>query len=254
MRNPKPMYHLVAMGQYLLIQCSQKFIKHNLLPYFSVPHFTPACQLAWYFQASELLGLGRTVLCSIAAPMMASSWLLLPYFSRYHYFICFSFFNCCSIVKSCPTLCNAMNYSLPPFPALHSLQEFAQTHVHWVSDAIQQFHPLLPSSPFTLHLFQHQGLFRWISSSHQVAKVLELQLQHVIPMSILCWFPLGLTSLISLLSKGLTRVFTSTTIWKHQFFSAQPSLSSNTHIHTWLLENHNFDYMNLCQQSNVSAF
>ena len=77
---------------------------------------------------------------------------------------------------------------------------------------------------------------------------------YVLTMSILCWFPLGLTSLISLLSKGLTRVFTSTTIWKHQFFSAKPSLSSNTHIHTWLLENHSFDYTNLCQQSNVSVF
>ena len=146
------------------------------------------------------------------------------------------------------------NGSTPRLPVHRQLPKFTQTHVHWVGDAIQPSHPLSSPSPPAFNLAQHQGLFRWISSSHQVAKVSELQLQHVIPMSILCWFPLGLTSLISLLSKGLTRVFTSTTIWKHQFFSAQPSLSSNTHIHTWLLENHNFDYMNLCQQSNVSAF
>ena len=62
------------------------------------------------------------------------------------------------------------------------------------------------------------------------------------------------SGLISLLSKGLSRVFSSTTIWKYQFFKAQPFLWSNSHIHTWLLENHSFDYMDFCQQSDVSAF
>ena len=80
--------------------------------------------------------------------------------------------------KSCLTLCNHMNCSTPGFPVLHYLPEFIQTHVHWVSDAIQPSHPLLPPSPPSLNLSQHQGLFQWISSSHQVAKVLELQLQH----------------------------------------------------------------------------
>ena len=80
--------------------------------------------------------------------------------------------------------------------------------------------------------------FQWIGCSHQVAKALELQLQHSlnIPMNIQGWFPLGLTGLISLLSKRLSRVFSNTTVQKHQFFSAQPSLWSNSHIHTWLLE------------------
>ena len=76
----------------------------------------------------------------------------------------------------------------------------------------------------------------------------------VLPVNTQGWFPLGLTGLSSLLSKGLSGVFSSITVWKHQFFSTQPSLWSNSHIHTWLLENHSFDYMNLCQQSDVSAF
>ena len=74
----------------------------------------------------------------------------------------------------------------------------------------------------------------------------------VLPMNIQGWFLLGLAGLI-LLSKGLSRVF-STTIWKHQFFGAQPFLWSNSHIHTWLLKKHNFDYTDLCWESNVSAF
>ena len=73
----------------------------------------------------------------------------------------------------------------------------------------------------------------------------------VLPINIQGWFPLGYAGLISLLSKGLSRVFSSTTVQKHQFFSAQLSLWSNSHIHTWLLENYSFDYMDLCWQSDV---
>ena len=76
----------------------------------------------------------------------------------------------------------------------------------------------------------------------------------VLPMNIQDWLPLGLTGWISLQSKGLSTVFSNTTVWKHQFFSPQPSLQSNSHIHTWLLKNYNFDYMDPCQQINVSAF
>ena len=71
-----------------------------------------------------------------------------------------------------------MNCSTPGFPVLHHLPQFAQTHVHWVSDAIQPFHPLSSHSSPAFNLSQHQGLSQWVSSSHQVAKVLELQLQH----------------------------------------------------------------------------
>ena len=75
-------------------------------------------------------------------------------------------------------LCVPMDFSLPGFPVLHHLQEFAQTHVHWVRDAIQSSHPLLSPSPPALNLSQYQGPFQWVSSSHQVTKVLVLQLQH----------------------------------------------------------------------------
>ena len=83
-----------------------------------------------------------------------------------------------SITQSCPTLCDPMDCSMPGFPVLHYIPELAQIHVHWVGDAIQPSHPLLSPSSLALNLSQHQGLFQWVSSLHQVAKVLEFQLQH----------------------------------------------------------------------------
>jgi len=97
----------------------------------------------------------------------------------------------------------------------------------------QWCHPTISSSvvPFScLQSFPASGFFPWVSSSHQVAEVLEL------PMNIQGWFPLGLTGLISLQSKGLWRVFSSTTVQKNQFFGTQLSLWSNSHICTWLME------------------
>ena len=82
-----------------------------------------------------------------------------------------------SVAQLCPTLCELMNRSTPDLPVHHQFLESTQTHVHWVGDAIQPSHPLLSPSP-ALNLSQHQGLFKWVSSSHQVAKVLEFQLQH----------------------------------------------------------------------------
>ena len=83
-----------------------------------------------------------------------------------------------SVAQSCPTLCDPRDRSTPGLPVHHQLLEFTQTHVHWVGDAIQPSHPLSsPSSP-ALNLSQHQGLFKWVSSSHQVAKFLEFLLQH----------------------------------------------------------------------------
>ena len=97
-----------------------------------------------------------------------------------------------------------MDCSTVDFPVFHYLPEFAQTHVHWVEDAIQQPHLLSSPSPPALNLSQHQDLFLWVSSSHQVVKVLFLQLQHsVFPMNIQGWFPLRWTGWISLQSKGL---------------------------------------------------
>ena len=190
-----------------------------------------------------------------------------------------------------------MDCSTPGFPVLHHLLELAQTHICWVSDAIQPSCPLSSASPPACSLSQHQGLFKWVSSSHQVAKILEFQLQHqsfqwtprteacpaaslsitnswsslrfmsfesvmqselallllsvfptimvflvsqffatggqsigasasasILPMSIQDWFPLGWNGWISLQSKGLLRVFTNTTVQKHQFFGIQLSL------------------------------
>ena len=86
----------------------------------------------------------------------------------------------CSVAQSGPTPCDAMNCSILSFPVLHYLPEFARTHVCWVGDAIQPSHPLFPPSSLALSLSQHQGLFQWVDSSHQVVKILEpqLQLQH----------------------------------------------------------------------------
>ena len=113
----------------------------------------------------------------------------------------------------------------PGLPVYHQLPEFTQTPVHRVGDAIQPSHPL--SSPSTaFNLSQHQGLFQWVSSSHQVAKVLEFQLQHQsFQWNIQDLFPLGWTGLISLLSKRLSRVCSNTAVQKHQFFGAQVSFS-----------------------------
>ena len=86
-------------------------------------------------------------------------------------------FSLCSVSQLCPTFCNPMDCSMPGFPVLPNLPKFAQTHGHRVSDAIQPSHSLWPPSSPAFNLSQHQGLFQWVSSSHQVAKVLELQLQ-----------------------------------------------------------------------------
>ena len=111
-----------------------------------------------------------------------------------------------------------MGCSVPAFPVLHHIPEFAQTHVHWVGDSIQSSPPLSPPSLPALNLSQYHSLSQWVSSLHQVTKVLELQFQHLpFFMNIQGWFPLGLTGLISLISKGLSRVFSSATILKHQF-------------------------------------
>ena len=88
----------------------------------------------------------------------------------------FQSFN--SVTQSCLTLCNPMDFSTLGFPVLHKLPELAQTHVPWVSDAIQPSHSLSSPSPIAFNLSQHQGLFKWVSSSHQVDKVLEFWLQN----------------------------------------------------------------------------
>ena len=133
--------------------------------------------------------------------------------------------------SSYPALCNPMDCSTPGFPVLPCLPEFAQTHVHWVGDAIQPSHPLLPflllPSVFpSIKVFTTSRLFASGGQSTGASA-------SVLPMNIQGWFPFGLIGLISLLSKVLS---SSTTVRKHQFFSAQLSSESNSHIHTWPLE------------------
>ena len=86
--------------------------------------------------------------------------------------------NFSSVLQSCPILCDPMDCNMPGLPVHHQLLEFARSHVHQVGDAIQPSYPLSSLSPPTFSLCQHQDLFQWVSSSYQMAKVLELQLQH----------------------------------------------------------------------------
>ena len=144
-----------------------------------------------------------------------------------------------SVAQSSLTLCDPMDCSTSGFPVYHQLLEPAQTHVHWVSDAIQPSylcHPLLLPSIFpSIRVFSNESAIRirWPNYG-------SFRFSIILPMNIQDWLPLGLIGWITLKFKGLSRVFSSTTVEKHQFFAAQLSLWSNSHIHTWLLENHSF--------------
>ena len=130
------------------------------------------------------------------------------------------------------TLCDPMDSSsMPGFPVHHQLPELSQTHILWVGDAIQSSHSLSSPSPPTFNHSQHQLLFKWvswskywsfrISPSNEYSGLISFRID---------WFR------SSLLSKGLSRVFSNTTVQNHQFFGAQLSLQSNYHIYMWLLE------------------
>ena len=158
---------------------------------------------------------------------------------------------CCSVTKSCLTLSDPVDCSRPGSSILHYLLEFAQIHVHWVSDVI------LPSLPPLAPFFCLQSFpaFESFPMSWLIASSIGASASaSVLPMNIQGWFPLGSTGLISLLSKGLSRIFTIVTAWKHQFFRLSllygPSLTS---IH-YYWKNHSFDYMELCWQNDVSTF
>ena len=147
-------------------------------------------------------------------------------------YITFSSVQFSSVTQSCPTLCDPMNCSTPGLPVHHQLPEFTQTHIHQVSDAIQTSHPLLSPSPPAPNPSQHQSqLFAWVGQSTGVSASASF-----LPKNTQGWSPLEWTGWISLQSKGLSRVFSNTTVQKHWFFGAQPSSQSNSHIHTWLLE------------------
>ena len=137
--------------------------------------------------------------------------------------------------RSVVFVCDPMDCSRPSLPVHHQLLELAQTHLHRVSDAIQLSHPLSSPSPLpsifpSIRVFPMSQFFA--SGSQRIGASAS---SSVLPMNIRDWFPLGLTGLI-LQSKGLSRVFSNTTVQKYQFFGAQLSLWSNSHIHTWLLK------------------
>ena len=163
-------------------------------------------------------------------------------------------FTLCSVTQLCLTLCDPVDCSTPGFPIHHQLMELAQTHVQWVGDTIQLSHPLPSPSPPIFNLSQHQCLFQWVSSSHQVAKVLELQLQHqsfqwilrtVFLQEWLVWSP---CSPRESQESSPTPQFKS--INSLVLILYGPTLTS---IHDYW-ENHSFDYKHLCRQSNVSSF
>ena len=131
-----------------------------------------------------------------------------------------NYFCCCySVAKSCLTLCQSHGLQHASFPLLHYLLEFAQTHVHWVSDAIPAILSSVAPSPSAFNLSQHQGLFQWVKLFTPGGQSTGA-LASTLPMNSQGWFPVGLTDLISLQSKGRSRIFSST-IKKHQFFGGQ---------------------------------
>ena len=167
-----------------------------------------------------------------------------------HTFCC-----CCSVAKLCLTLCDPMAYSMTDFPVLHYLPEFAQTHTHWVGDAIQPSHP--QSHPFSScpQCFPESGSFpmsRLFTSGSQSTGASALA--SVLPMNIQGWFPFGLTSLVSCCS-GDSQESSPTP----QFESINSLVLSLlygltlTSIHDYW-ENHSFDYTGLCWQSDGPAF
>ena len=159
--------------------------------------------------------------------------------------------GCCSGVQSCTKFYDPMDCSTPGFSVLHCLPEFAQTHVHWVGDAIQPFRPLLSPSP-VLHLCQYQSVSQGVGFWHTVGQNIAASVSDF-PVNIQGWCILTLTGLISLQSSGLSRVFSNTTVQNISFFLLRlPYGQTLTSKHDcWKI--HSFYYTDLCSKSDVSA-
>ena len=144
--------------------------------------------------------------------------------------------RCCSVTQLHPTLCDPMDCSMPGFPVITnswSLLNLMSIESVMPSNHLILCRPLLPC----LHSCPASGSFRmsqFFASGGQSIGVSASA--SILPMNIQDWFPLGLTSLFSLQFKRLSRIFSNTTVQKHQFFGTQSYLWSNSHIHTWLLE------------------
>ena len=157
-----------------------------------------------------------------------------------------------SFAQLCLTLCDPMNHSTPGLPVHHQLLEFTQTHVRWLGDAIQPSHPLSSPSPLAFSLsqfFQMSQLFTLGGQSIGVSASTS-----VLPMSTQDWSPLGWTGWMSFQSKGLSRVFSNTSVQKHQFFGAPLSSQSNSHPYMTTGKTIALTRRTLSWQSNISAF
>ena len=143
--------------------------------------------------------------------------------------------DCYSVIKSCTALCNPMDCSMPGFPVLYYLPEFAQTPVHWIWDAIQSSHSLSPPCPPALNLSQNQGL-QWISSSYQWPKYwsFSFTISSSNEYSGLILFRIDWLDVLAV--QGTLKNLLQYHSLKHQFFDTHPSLWSSSHICLWLLE------------------
>ena len=147
---------------------------------------------------------------------------------------------CYSTAQLCPTPCDSMDCSTPGFPVLHHLLKFAETHVHWVGDAIQPSCPLSSPSPPAFNLSQHRGLFQWVSSLHQVAKVLELHISSPNEYSGLISFRVDWLDLLAVqgsLKSLLQHHSLKASILWHSAYKKGPALTS---VHDYW-KNHSFD-------------
>ena len=143
-----------------------------------------------------------------------------------------------SVTQSCLTLCDPMNRSTPGLPVHHQLPESTQSHVHWVSDAIQPSHPLSSPSPPALNLSQHQGLFKWVQFFASGGQKIGVSAStSVLPINTQDWPPLRWTSWISLQSKGLSRVFSNITVQKHQILRRSAFFTVQLYIRIYFVVN-----------------
>ena len=132
-------------------------------------------EVKYFSKVTQMLSVVSTRICTWIAWLLSTISFLISMLKPHATFI-ITLSSVSSVAQSCPTLCNPMDCSTPGLPVHHQLD--TQTHIHWLSDAIQPSHPLSSPSPSAFSLSQRQGLFRWVNFSYQVAKVLEFQLQH----------------------------------------------------------------------------
>ena len=182
----------------------------------------------YLFNHPQARGTKASLRLSIYNKMHQLRNLILTSFNKFTQSYC-----CSSVAQLCLTLCDPMNCSMPGFPVLHHLLEFAQTHVHWIDDANSSFVAPFSSCPqsfpasgsfpvswvFTSGSKKYWSFSFSISASNEYRGLFSFRTD---------WF--------DLLSKGLSRIFFNTPVWRHQSFGPQPFLLSSSHIHTWLLE------------------